>query len=385
MICRSLQEKATIEVWKGFDYRPIRKTIKMPRKSSKSVTLKLERTLDIAQRNWVSGDTHIHLNRRDKTEEAGALDLIEAEDICHRFLLGMNDTVTYTGTMDKQEWPQNLGMGRASIVEENGYSLSSGQEYRCLTYGHICLLMGDALVFNGDFLNPNDWPFFKDVAHETHRLNGLAIHAHVGYEQEIYADFIDVTTDGMELLQFAAYRGIGLEGLYHMLNAGHHFPALGGSDFPYCRALGDCRTYAYLPRGHSVEEWTQAVADGRSFFTTGPVLELSVNGAKPGDTIGTYGAEASVKVDIRVQSEVAPLDMVDIIVNGKIVKTIALESNTLPVNTSAKTIIPFSESMWVSARGHGEQLEGYPDTEAHTNPIYIIKDGKPIRHSESVE
>ncbi len=147
---------ATIEVWKGFEYRPIRKTFNMPRKGSKNVTLKLERTLDMAQRNWVSGDTHIHLNRRDKTEEARALDLIEAEDIRHGFLLAMNDTVTYTGTMDKQEWPQNLGMSRASIVEQNGYSLSSGQEYRCRTYGHICLLMGDALVFNGDFLNPND-------------------------------------------------------------------------------------------------------------------------------------------------------------------------------------------------------------------------------------
>ena len=41
--------------------------------------------------------------------------------------------------------------------------------------------------------------------------------------------------------------------------------------------------------------------------------------------------------------------------------------------------------MWVSARAHGEQLEGFPDAEAHTNPVYVIRNGKPIRHSESVE
>lgn len=40
--------------------------------------------------------------------------------------------------------------------------------------------------------------------------------------------------------------------------------------------------------------------------------------------------------------------------------------------------------MWIAARVHGKQLDGFPDADAHTNPVYVIRDGAPIRNADSI-
>ena len=63
---------------------------------------------------------------------------------------------------------------------------------------------------------------------------------------------------GVELLQFGIYRGIGLEGWYHVLNAGFRFPVIAACDYPACRKLGDCRTYV----AHRWRAQLRGLADG---------------------------------------------------------------------------------------------------------------------------
>ncbi len=376
-----------VEVWKGYEYRPISKRVSIVRDHPNQIELTLSRTIDMASRGWYSGDTHIHLDRRDQEDEARALDLLEAEDIRFGYLLAMNDTKTYTGEMRAQEWPQDRGFGRSSITRRGDTWISSGQEYRCSTYGHICLLFADELVFKNQSLDPNEWPLFDQVGIETHKLNGISIHAHGGYEKEIYADFVHGNTDGVELLQFAVYRGIGLEGWYHILNAGYRFPAIGASDYPYCRAFGDCRTYGKLEEDVSVEAWTQAIAEGRSFLTTGPMLLLTVDGVSPGATLEIGANRTELRVQIEVISEVAPVEQVDIIVNGSPVKNFAVKTKTertLPQTLHYEATIPCTDSMWIGARAYGEQRRARPDAEAHTNPIYVVRDGQPIANAHSL-
>ncbi len=373
-----------VEVWKGYEHRPIVQRVEIVEGEPNEIELTLRRVLDMAARNWYSGDTHIHLNRRNVEDESRALDLLEAEDLRFGYLLAMNDTRTYTGDMAAQEWPQDRGLGRSSIVRRGDTWLSSGQEYRCSTYGHICVLLADELVFNNESLNPNEWPLFDKAGIETHRLNGKSFHAHGGYEKEIYADFVHGNTDGVELLQFAVYRGIGLEGWYHMLNAGYRFPAIGASDYPYCRAFGDCRTYVRLEDEVSVEAWTDAAAEGRSFFTTGPMLLLDVEGVSPGSTLAIDADRNEVRVRIEVMTEVAPVQQVDVLVNGSVAHSFAVKSNELPQSLRYEMVIPCEKSMWVSARAWGEQLEGHPDADAHTNPVYITFEGTPIRSTNSI-
>jgi hypothetical protein len=378
----------TIEVWKGLEYRPMRQTVSVSAETAQEFIVTLERTLDMAAAGWYSGDPHIHLNRRDNTDLERALDLTAAEDIRYGFLLGMNDPKQYNGVMADQEWPQLQGMGDSSVLRRGDQVVSSGFEYRNITFGHILLLMADELLFKDQVLAVNEWPTFAEVANEVHRLNGKAIHAHGGYEKEIYADYIPGATDGVELLQFAIYRGIGLEGWYHILNAGFRFPSLGASDFPYCRALGDCRTYVRLGEDKSMRAWTDAAVAGRSFMTTGPMLTFMVNGSGPGDTINVDADNDAVQVGLVLLSEVATVSDVEIVANGVVVRHFRIDRATragdLPQRLSYQFQLPLNGSTWFAARAYGEQVKGLPDAEAHTNPVYVLRGEEPIANMTSV-
>jgi len=374
-----------IEIWRGFEYTPVVKTVQIQKDTEQEMTIPIQRTINMAEKGWYSGDTHIHLNRRNIEEENRALDLIQAEDIRFGFLLCMNDPKTYMGMMMKQIWPQLLGMGRASVMQRGDYQISSGQEYRCNTYGHICLLLGSKLVLENQEVNPNEWPLFASVAEEIHRLGGTAIHAHGGYEKEIYADFAQESTDGVELLQFAEYRSIGLEGWYHILNAGYRFPAVGASDYPYCRALGDCRTYVRLDSQVDFESWLQGIVKGNSFFTTGPMLFLTVNGHEPGDTVSLDENTRTLNVEVEVQSAVADVETIEIVANGKVVhkKTFTQmdKKDEQPTSIKLSFSLPAEQSTWIAARAYS----GVEDSEAHTNPVYFFRNGKAVYKRESVD
>jgi hypothetical protein len=352
------------------------------------LNLLLDRVIDLSKQGWYSGDTHIHLDRRTRDDDERCLDLAAAEDIRFAHILCMNDPRTYQPLMEQQLHPQMRGMGKESVVQRGNYQIASGQEYRANTYGHICLVGGRRLVdAEGMKTDPNLWPPFGEVADELHSLGGYAFHAHGGYGKEIYADFAQRATDGVELLQFAEYRDIGLEGWYHILNAGYRFPAVGASDYPYCRALGDCRTYCYLPDGEpTFEDWDRAAAAGRSFFTTGPLLLLTVNDKqRPGDTIELPAGEQSLDVEISIYSPTVPIGEWQLIEGG-----IVRQRREMDARRSSQPLgrrrarwserLTVRSSTWIAARVWGKSESGRVDVEAHTNPIYIrVGDTSPVQ------
>lgn len=366
-----------IEVWKGYEFRPQRLTVLAVAGKLTKTTIQLERTAPMAELGYYSGDTHLHLNRRNVEDDRRALDLLAAEDVQYGFVLAMNDPRSYSGLTDRQEWPQRNGFGPNSVQNRGDYTIASGQEYRCGTYGHICLLMHDRLVLEGLTVNPNNWPVFGLVGLETRKLGGYSFHAHGGYSQEILADFAQRVTDGVELLQFAEYRGIALEGWYRMLSIGYRFPAVGASDYPYCRAFGDCRTYVYSPERPSCLEWARRAAAGRSFFTTGPLLLLDVDGRRPGDEIAmTSDQPRSLTARVRVRSETAPVAAVELIVNGQVVERLSAPAGAAGDWLELERELKLDESSWIAARASSTSPSGKPDAEAHTNPVYVYLDGK---------
>jgi hypothetical protein len=379
--------KTTVEVWKGFEYKPAVAHVEVALGKTAELTISLQRAVDMAARRWYSGDTHIHLDRKDKTDDERALDLAAAEDIQFAHILCMNDPRRYQPLMDQQIWFQNFGLGPKSERRRGHYRIASGQEYRCNTFGHICLIGGSRLVdADGLKTDPNNWPVFGLVADELHGIGGFAFHAHGGYEREIYADFAQRATDGVELLQFAEYRGIGLEGWYHILNAGYRFPAVGASDYPYCRALGDCRTYVYLGDQHlTFSDWNKAAAAGRSFFTTGPLLEVSVNGLLPGDTVRLPKGQHTLEVKVRLLSPVAPVDEIHLIEGGRVREKTKVSQQDQSQPYTWSTRLTIDDSTWVAVRAFASSGKGREDVEAHTNPVYVSIDGGEPYRRESVE
>ena len=243
------------------------------------------------------------------------------------------------------------------------------------------------MVLAGRTVDPNNWPVYGIVGEETRDLGGYAFHAHGGYAQEIAADFAQQKTHGVELLQFGIYRGIGLEGWYRILNAGFRFPASGASDFPACRRLGDCRTYVSIDGQPSFKKWYGAMAEGRSFVTTGPMLLLDVDGNLPGSAVHKTGqGPHNVNVRVRVRSEVVPVTNVQIIVNGHVVREQRVPSASgrrdwLELNES----IDLHQSAWIGARALSRSPMGSPDAEAHTNPVYVYLNGKAMYDDQSLQ
>lgn len=238
-----------VEVWKGFEYRPQSTSTNVGAGQSVPVEIALTRTLPMSEHRYASGDAHIHLKRETDDDDARIFDLMEAEDIRFGSILAYNEPAgPYTGSMDRMDTPQFRGLGARSIRTRGAYHILSGQEYRSGTYGHLNLFLRDSLVLEGQSRNADNGPVYGELGRETQKAGGFAFYAHGGYAQAIVADFVQGDVNGVELLQFGVYRGIGLEDWYRILNIGYRFPCIGASDYPACRFLGDCRTYVHQPK-----------------------------------------------------------------------------------------------------------------------------------------
>lgn len=376
-----------IEVWKGFEYRPVTESLEIAAGETHEVKLQLEHALDAPALGYYSGDPHVHIARTTAEEDARTLDLMEAEDIHYTTLLGYNEPAgPYAGFMDKLDTPQRRGMGHDSLQSRERYHLLSGQEYRTGTYGHLNLFLRDDIVFPGESFNADNWPLYGDVGRDTLEQGGYAFYAHGGYAQAIYADFVQGNVNGVELLQFGVYRGIGLADWYHILNIGYRFPCIGASDYPACRMLGDCRTFVELSDDQSFPAWLQGAAEGRSFVSTAPVLLLDVDGRRPGDAIAAHAGPVRLQARVRVQSVVAPVTDVQLIVNGEVVNTLQVAAaDGLGEWLELETPLEIGKSSWIAARAYSLSPGGAADAEAHTNPVYVHIGGKAAYNRASLD
>ncbi len=369
-----------IEAWKGFEYQPVMKQVTVAADGQPSpVRIDLDHMVPMDSMGYYSGDPHLHFPRKTEADDQLIFDLLEAEDIHFGSVLAYNEPPgTYTGLMDKMAAPQFRGLGKSSVRHRGAVWIASGQEYRSTTYGHLNLYWRDDLVQNGQKTNADNWPLYGQLGRETRRRGGYAVYAHGGYAQAIYSDFVQKNIDAVELLQFGVYRGIELTGWYQILNIGYRFPCIGASDYPACRKLGDCQTYVYSKEQPDFATWLKGAVEGRSFVTTGPLLLLEVDGKGPGNIIHRTGAGPHrVRARVRTICEVAPIQNIQLIVNG----TVVHEKTLLPGEAQGRWIelehpLELTQSSWIASRAFGRAPSGMPDAEAHTNPVYVNLDGK---------
>lgn len=367
--------KVRVEVWKGFEYEPVTFETEVAKGEMKPVALQIKHKIPMPKLGYFSGDPHIHITRKEAADTQTILDLMEAEDIHFGSILAYNEPAgPYAGFLNQMDTPQFQGIGKESIQTRGNYSIMSGQEYRSSTYGHLNLFLADGIVLPGEKRNANNWPLYGSIGRQIQKEGGYAFYAHGGYAQAIYADLVQGDVNGVELLQFGVYRGIGLDDWYHILNCGFRFPITGASDFPACRKLGDCKTFVYSPyKQPTFPEWLQGKAQGRSFVSTGPMLLLEVNGKKPGDIIYTKNKSGKYKIRVKANSVVTPILKLQIIANGQIIseKTVTPENKDADGWITLNLDLPLDQSTWIAARAYSLSKLGTPDAESHTNPVYI--------------
>lgn len=303
-----------IEISKGYEYETIRQKVNI-KPGDKELNLKIDRWIDLREKGWVTADTHVHFLSphtawlEGQAEGINVVNLLASQwgrlftnvgDYTGRVGVVEDDTIVYVGTENR-----NHMLGHMSMLGTKGlpvYPMCSSQP-------------NEAYVGDPEFMMLADW------ALENKRKGGLVIRPHFPYCGHT-EDPVPIIKGLVDALEVNDNRGDGfpIQEWYRYLNCGYRVAVCGGTDkMGAYTDLGWLRTYALLDkdRPFNYDSWTEAVRAGRTISTTGPMLDLYVDGRHIGDTIQMGRGGGTVEVEAIARS-FHPLKKLEIIYNGRV-------------------------------------------------------------------
>lgn len=358
-----------VEMTKGFEYVPTRVKVSV-KPGQKKLTLKLDRWCDWRSRGWVTADTHVHFLSPQtawleaQAEGVNVVNLLASQwgrlftnvgDISGRVGEVENDTIVWVGTENR-----NHMLGHISMLGTKGQPV----------FPMCCGGVTEAWVGDPEYRTLTEW------AEECKAKDGVVIRPHFPYcgftEDPVLA--VRGVVDALEIRQNRD-GGFPLQEWYRYLNNGYRVAVAGGTDKmgAYC-ALGNLRTYAQLhPEDpFTYENWARAVRAGRTISTNGPLLDMSVDGRRIGESIQMPGNGGTVEVHARAESAWR-VGSLEIVRNGQVVarETASRGAEQLELHTH----VSMRSSGWIAARCNGLPGAASGYTAAHTSPVYLQCNG----------
>lgn len=391
--------RLTVTAAGGLRAEPVTQTIIIKEGVNPPVDLRL-RQLAIPELNgWHSGTTHAHLNYGG-TFHGRLKDLAtaaEAEDLSVINMLVANKD---NRVIDYQHF---IEAGKPSPGFAAKRLLLIGQEYRPSFYGHIILLN-----MRGQLLAPftvglagtaleSHFPSNTDMLRAAKSEGAIAGYAHgfsgdkdplEGSLGSARAFPVDAALGAVDLLEWSQPSEGAFFPWYALLNCGLMIPACGGEDsilsLSYGSVPGGVRTFVYTGR-QSVDpdEWFRGLKAGRSFVTTGPLMQFRISGRLPGERLALDAPGGEITVEGWVES-LNPLDKVELVFNGEVVRRFTLDADRR--KSVFKERIPVTRSGWFHLRATANAGRDPRRPElAFSNPIQIIVGDQPIRNKASAE
>ena len=362
-----------LAVARGFEYFPIFEEFEIRAGESRIRKIQLKRWVDMAKKGWYSGDDHIHYPRTKTEHNEFLLTWALAEDLHVSNILWMGDV--------KKTYFEQEGFGKKFRYQRGDYVLVSGQEDPRTATGHWGHVLG--LNISATVRDPSQYRFYDLVLDGVREQGGLAGYAHIALMPDFYRTHrelsyphptwdknINVVRGKIDFFEILQLRYLGLEDFYDFLNLGFRLTALAGSDFPWGGTPGEVRAYAYTGQPFSADRWFAAVKQGRTFVTNGPMLLLSVDGARPGEEL-----RVAKNQKIRIKARAwAPLligspKSLEIVAHGQVIRRV--ESSD---PKEEELLLEFDSevevSQWVTAR-----VYSHNGAVAHTSPVYVLADG----------
>ena len=401
----------------------------------KTESFKVQRWIDPSLMGWWSGDHHIHAagcaHYTNPTEGVHAPDMMRH---CLGEDLKVGANLTWGPCFDYQK---QFFTGKDDSVSQFPYLLRYDVEvsgFGSHQSGHLCLLRLKQQMFPGGE-SKHHWPKLGlNTLRWAKRQGALVGPAHTGWG-------LTQTTDDLPTYEVPPFDSIGaneyiadvthmvpgpdgklvpavdflsmvdtpyvweLNIWYHTLNCGFRTRISGETDFPciYGERVGLGRSYVKLDKKLTYDDWCEGIRAGRNYVGDGRShlidfrvdnVEMGVDGselrlAKPGSVL------VKAKVAARLNSEPIPglakrnyaqkpywhverariegtrKVPVEVIVNGY---TIAQQE--ILADGELRDIafeVPIQYSSWIA-------LRILPSS--HTNPVFVVVDGKPIRASK---
>ncbi|MCX6628270.1 MAG: hypothetical protein NTW28_11655, partial [Candidatus Solibacter sp.] len=129
-----------VEVSKGFEIRPVRKTVRIER-STESIEIPIERVLGWRERGWVTADTHVHFLSPPTAQLEGAG---EGVNVVNLLASQWGELMTNVGDFDGK-----TTFGSKEAGGDGEWLVRVGTENRQHVLGHISLL-----GYKGDMISP---------------------------------------------------------------------------------------------------------------------------------------------------------------------------------------------------------------------------------------
>jgi hypothetical protein len=373
-----------VEVVKGFDHRPVRRTLAVA-PGTRALAIAIDRPIDLRAEGWRSSDSHVHF-----LAPSTALLQAAAEDLTFVHLLATQLGDEFTNIPDLSWGSQQDPSGRHVVMV--------GTENRQNMLGHLALLGARRPVVP---LAAGGAPegriggaiteLLGDWADRCHAEGGLVVGAHFPLPfAEIAADIVSGRIDAVEMQCFAP----GLDNpsileWYRFLNCGYRLPVLGGTDKMSAEVpVGAVRTYARLDPDAppTFDAWSAAVRAGRTFATSGPVIELSVDGHEPGDVLALPASGGHLETQVRARAAQAIIGSLELIVNGRVVARQDAPQATADFRLTA--VIDLDAGAWIAARSRSDhEIHSAFKTSmaSHTSPVYVEVVDRPLFVADDAE
>jgi hypothetical protein len=422
--------KYTVEYTRGPEYRVKTQAITVPNTEAHQETFRLERWIHIAAEGWRSGDHHVHAAGCAHYESP--TEGVTPEDMM-RHILGEDLNVGCVLSWGPCWYFQKQFFeGKTHELSTDDYVMRYDVEvsgFPSSHAGHLSLLALTEDDYSGT-QRIEEWPSWDlpvlQWAKEQGAVTGFS---HSGWGLKVDGDelpnynmppfdgiganeyIVDVVHDAVDFISTVDTPAVWeLNIWYHTLNCGFRTRISGETDFPciYGERVGLGRIYVKMPAGPlNFDAWVAGLRDGRSYVGDGKshLLDFTVGGVPVGEETATgeisqlnLETPRTVTITARVAARLdetpnpdlqnRPLDQqpywdierariaeerkvpVELIVNGQAIETQEIVANgeIVPVQFEA----PIDRSSWIA-------LRIFPSS--HTNPVFVIVDGKPIRAS----
>jgi hypothetical protein len=370
-----------VEVSKGFEVRPVRQVVEIS-PETREVVIEVEKVLPWRERGWVTADTHVHFLSPVSALLEGAG---EGVNIVNLLASQWGELMTNVGDFDGQTTWGARGAGGSGE-----YLVRVGTENRQHVLGHISLLGYRGRIIAPMTTGGPDESALGDPvdvlltewARQCKAQGGLVVLPHFPNPRaEHAASIVHGDIDALEMTSWEdLYSGISpysLADWYRYLNCGYLVAAVGGTDkMSASTAVGAVRTYAHLAPDEpfTYDAWMAAVRRAETFVTYGPLLEVAVDGRPLGSRIAMTSSGGTVDVTWQAASVTVPMSRVELVVNGEIRESQAVE----PWQAAGSWRVKVERSSWLAvlARGHyGDKPEIIA---AHSSPVMVDVEGSPM-------
>lgn len=387
-----------IECYKGPLYTPVEKKVRVGGEDT-AMEIGLEQLIDTRSLGLYSFDAHSHVSRNLQSTSGNlknASIIMKGEDFDFFFAGSPYDLETHLLDQNGQQ-PQTEQSYRehfSAILEEvndGSFILDIGNEIVKCRYGHLFMMNYNQLPPFSKYYDRSwdPWLFTKvgpepayEIAYPYEALakergeNSVAVAAHptswwyhngefiTNIAASLGFDILAGAVDAMVIMGYDSDRLPYQRLWYDALNNGYFLPGVAESDHTFDstrRKHLKFKTYTYADE-FSIDALCTAVKAGRNMVSSGPILQLKVNGQLPG-TVFSYKENENFRIQVETfRCYQASLSKIQLIVNGEIWKEVAVNANQYELEDQ----ITINQDSYILAKCYDSAGNA-----AITNPVYI--------------